>query len=98
MAVDGDWNITINTPMGQQAATATFKADGAALTGTMAAMGGAQAIENGAVDGDTVSWSTDIVVPMPMTLGFKGQVSGDSIEGTVSLGAFGESTFSGSRA
>lgn len=98
MAIDGDWNLTINTPMGQQTATLSVKADGGALNGTMAAMAGAQNIENGAVDGDNVSWTTDIVVPMPMTLAFKGVVSGDTIDGSVTLGAFGESTFSGVRA
>ncbi len=98
MAIDGDWNLTINTPMGQQTATLSVKTEGGKLTGTMSAMAGAQNIENGTVDGDNVGWTTDIVVPMPMTLAFKGVVSGDAIDGSVTLGAFGESTFSGSRA
>ena len=52
----------------------------------------------GAVNGDEASWSIDITSPMPMTLSFKGKVDGDKLAGTVTLGAFGDSTFMGERA
>jgi hypothetical protein len=98
MAIDGSWNLTINTPMGAQSSKLDVKAAGAALTGTQTGAQGSQAIENGAVNGDEVAWSIDIVVPMPMTLAFKGKVDGDKLAGTVTLGAFGDSTFMGERA
>ena len=98
MAVDGAWNLTINTPMGAQSSKLEIKAEGAALTGTQTGAQGSNAIENGAVNGNEVSWSIDIVVPMPMTLSFKGKVDGDKLAGTVTLGAFGDSTFMGERA
>lgn len=98
MAIDGKWNLTVNTPMGAQTSTLEVASSGGALTGTQAGAQGSQAIENGTVNGDEASWSIDIVSPMPMTLTFKGKVSGDSLSGTVTLGAFGNSTFMGERA
>ena len=98
MAIDGKWNLTVNTPLGAQTSTLEVAASGATLTGTQSGAQGAQAIENGAVNGDEASWSIDIVSPMPMTLSFKGKVDGNTLSGTVTLGAFGDSTFMGERA
>ncbi len=98
MAIDGKWNLTINTPMGAQSSTLEVASSGASLTGTQTGAQGGQAISNGSVNGDEASWSIDIVVPMPMTLSFKGKVDGDKLSGTVTLGAFGDSTFMGERA
>ena len=98
MAVDGKWNITIKTPMGDQNATLTLKQDGSALTGEMYGAAGSSAIENGKVDGDTLSWHAKVTSPMPITLEFAGKTEGDAISGTVKLGAFGSSTFSGTAA
>jgi len=98
MAIDGKWNLTVNTPMGAQSSTLEVTSSGATLTGTQAGAQGAQAINDGAVNGDEASWSIDITSPMPMTLSFKGKVSGDSLSGSVTLGPFGDSTFMGERA
>jgi hypothetical protein len=98
MAVDGNWNITIKTPMGEQTGLLTLNTEGGALTGQMSGNMGAVAIENGAADGDSVKWSAKVTSPMPITLEFDGKVDGDSISGNVKLGAFGTSTFSGARA
>ena len=98
MAIDGKWNLTVNTPMGAQTSTLEVASSGSTLTGTQAGAQGAQAIANGAVNGDKASWSIDITSPMPMTLSFKGKVSGDSLSGSVTLGPFSDSTFQGERA
>lgn len=98
MSANGTWNTTINTPMGAQNGTLTLTTDGAELSGTMSSPQGEMAIENGAVDGDTLTWKAAITSPMPMTLEFSASVDGDSITGTVKLGAFGEAEFSGTRA
>ena len=39
MAVDGNWNITMSTPMGERKATLTLKSSGGTLTGTQGADG-----------------------------------------------------------
>jgi hypothetical protein len=98
MAIDGKWEITINSPMGAQKATLDLKADGAGLSGTQTAMQGTQPLTNGKVDGNKLSWSAAITSPMPMTLEFSGTVEGDKLSGSVKAGAFGSFPFSGGRA
>lgn len=98
MSAAGTWNITTNTPMGAQKGVLTLEVDGNNLTGNMSGAQGSIDLENGQVDGDSVSWHAKITQPMPMTLEFSGTIDGDSISGSVKLGAFGTATFSGERA
>jgi hypothetical protein len=98
MAVDGTYNIVINSPMGAQKVELTLKADGGTLTGSQKGAQGSMDIENGKVDGNNVSWSAKITSPMPMTLETTGTVDGDKISGNVKAGAFGSFPFSGDRA
>src|ERR671924_173075 len=39
MAVDGNWNLTMSTPMGERKASLSIKASGGTLTGTQGADG-----------------------------------------------------------
>ena len=98
MSANGTWNTTINTPMGAQNGTLELNVDGSDLSGKMSSPQGEMAIENGTIDGDSLSWKAAITAPMPMTLEFSATVDGDAITGTVKLGAFGEAEFSGTRA
>ena len=98
MSANGTWNTTINTPMGAQNGTLELNVDGSDLSGKMSSPQGEMAIENGAIDGDSLSWKAAFTAPMPMTLEFSATVDGDAITGTVKLGAFGEAEFSGTRA
>ncbi len=97
MAIDGKWEIVINSPMGAQKATLDLKASGAELTGTQSAAQGSGPLENGKVDGDKLTWSAKITSPMPMTLEFAGNVAGDKLSGSVKAGAFGSFPFNGSK-
>ncbi len=97
MAIDGKWEITINSPMGAQKAKLDLAASGAALTGTQHAQGASQPVANGKVDGNNLAWSASITSPMPMTLEFSGAVDGDKLSGSVKAGAFGSFPFSGGR-
>lgn len=98
MAVDGKWDLTIKTPMGEQKAVLTLKQEGDALTGEMSGAMGAVPVENGRVEGDRLKWSAKVTSPMPITLEFDGGLDGGDIAGNVKLGAFGSSTFSGTAA
>lgn len=97
MAVDGKWEIVINSPLGAQKAQLELKTDGGTLTGTQAAAQGSGPLENGKVDGNSLSWSAKITSPMPMTLDFTGTVDGDKLSGSVKAGSFGSFPFSGTR-
>ncbi|PFG73637.1 hypothetical protein [Tepidiforma thermophila] len=99
MAVDGTWNITLSTPMGERPAQLTLKTDGNALSGTFGSERGSQEFSGGTVDGNNVSWKTMFNGAMgPMELTFSGTVDGDTIGGTVQFGAFGSGTWKGTRA
>lgn len=98
MAVDGKWNLVIKTPMGEQTGVLTLKQDGDALSGEMAAPAGTAAVENGRVEGDSLKWDAKVTSPMPLTLSFDGKIEGDNLNGSVQLGAFGNSTFTGTPA
>ena len=97
MAVDGKWEIVINSPLGAQKAVLDLATDGASLTGTQTAQQGSGPLENGKVDGSNLSWSAKISSPMPMTLDFAGTVDGDTLSGSVKAGSFGSFPFTGNR-
>ena len=96
-AVDGQWDVTIKSPMGDQKAVLTVNSDGSSFSGQMSGGLGAMDIASGTVDGDTLSWGMDITVPMPMHLDATATVSGDAMTGEVKAGAFGSMGLSGTR-
>ncbi len=98
MSADGTWNTTMNTPMGAQNGTMELTTDGATLSGKLSGPQGDIELEEGTVDGDSLSWKASITSPMAMTLEFSATVDGDEMSGDVKLGAFGNATFSGTRA
>jgi hypothetical protein len=55
-------------------------------------------VSNGKVAGNTITWTMDMKVPMPMTLEGEARVEGDAITGSVKAGAFGSMALSGTRA
>jgi len=100
MAVDGTYNIEIDTPIGKQTASLVIKADGYALSGSVEAeMGGLNEFSGGTVNGDEVAWAMELDSPMgKINLEYKGKVTGDEISGEVKAGNFGTSPFKGKRA
>jgi hypothetical protein len=98
MAVDGNWNITMSTPMGDRQATLTLHNSGGTLTGTQGADGNSTEIFDGTANGDDLFWKVSITNPMPLTLEFTGKVSGDSISGDMGIGPMGSFPFTGTRA
>jgi len=98
MAVDGNWNITMSTPMGDRQAALTLQSAGGTLTGTQSADGDSGEIFDGTVNGDDVAWKLSITNPMPLTLAFTGKVDGDSISGEMGIGPMGSFPFTGNRA
>ena len=98
MALDGDWKLVIETPMGLQEAQLTIKTKSeTAFDGVMNGQNGQQAFE-GAIEGGTLAWQTDITVPMPLTIDFSVTVAGDAMTGSAKLGMFGNAPVTGARA
>lgn len=99
MAVDGTWNLTLKTPMGDRPVTVTLTTDGNDLSGKFQAPQGDQEFEDGTASGDEATWSTMFNGAMgEMKLDFVGKVDGDTMDGTVQFGSFGPGTFTGTRA
>lgn len=86
--VDGKWTGTVNTPNGDFPVTFQFKADGAALTGSMLGMDGMPiAIKDGKVDGANIAFSVTLDFGgMPFTLNYKGVVATGQIKLTGDAG------------
>lgn len=95
--VDGTWDTVTHSPMGDQKATLSVVSAGDTFTGTYSGALGTTAV-SGKVDGDKLSWTVDISVPMPMTLTIEATVEGDKLTGTVTAGAFGSFPMEGTRA
>ena len=98
MAVDGNWNLTMTTPMGDRQSTLSLKSSDGTLTGTQGVEGSTEEIFEGTVNGDDVAWKISITNPMPLTLSFTGKVSGDSMSGEMGIGPMGSFPFTGTRA
>jgi hypothetical protein len=68
-----------------------FVTSGDAFAGKIDSEMGTQEL-TGKIDGDTLTWSTDITNPMPMTLEFTVKVDGDKMTGKCKLGTFADMT------
>lgn len=93
MSINGDWMMTMNTPMGLQKAKLTLQTDGNNFTGMQTAEAGSAEVEDGAIDGDRLSWTSSITKPMPLTLKFNATVNGNEMTGTMSAGFLGTFPF-----
>ena len=95
--VDGSYDCTVKSPLGDQNMTLTVKADGGTFSGTASGAMGASDV-SGTVAGNTLTWQQQMTVPMPMTLDCTATVDGDSVTGDVKAGAFGSFPLTGKRA
>ncbi|RJF93351.1 hypothetical protein [Sphingomonas cavernae] len=95
--VDGAWDCVIKSPLGDQKAVLTVNSTGGSFVGNMTGAMGAMDVEDGKVDGDTLSWKMNLKVPMPMTLDCTARIDGDSITGSAGAGAFGSFPLTGTR-
>ncbi|KUR73385.1 hypothetical protein [Novosphingobium sp. FSW06-99] len=97
MSVAGTYEVVTKTPMGDQTSILTVAVSGDSFTGSNVGPMGSLEITDGSVDGQTITWSSQITVPMPMKLDCRATVDGDAISGTVTAGMFGSFPMSGTR-
>ncbi|GAA2657349.1 hypothetical protein [Paractinoplanes durhamensis] len=102
MTVEGTWTLSIDTPIGKQAAELVLSRDGNRLTGTLADRTATLEIIDGVVSGDVAVWkvvkTTKVLVKkikVPVT--FTVTVEGDRMRGRVSTGRFGAFAVNGLR-
>jgi len=97
MSVDGKWNLTVQSPIGEEKSVLTLTLDGERLSGTISGAEGISDLKQAKLADSVVSWNTDITSPMPLKLEFCGTVEGDAMAGQVKLGMFGNAPFTGVR-
>ena len=97
MSVAGTYECITKTPMGDQKSDVTIVVSGDTFTGSNVGAMGSMELENGKVDGNKLTWSMKMTVPMPMTLEGEATVDGDALTGSVKAGAFGTFPMSGTR-
>ncbi len=95
--VDGTWETVAKTPMGEQKAKMTLTSDGDTFSGKSEGAMASMDIENGKIDGDTITWTMELTVPMKMTLEGKATISGDEMTGEIKAGMMGSSPMTGTR-
>jgi hypothetical protein len=84
--ISGNWLITFNTPNGALDATATFKVDGAKLTGMMKGEAGETAL-TGEVKGEAFTIAFEVQTPNGnFSINMQGKHDGDGIKGTFDFG------------
>ena len=97
MSVAGTYECVTKTPMGDQKSDVTINVDGDTFTGSNVGAMGSMELEGGKVDGNKLTWSMKMTVPMPMTLEGEATVDGDALTGSVKAGAFGTFPMNGTR-
>lgn len=97
MSLDGNYECVTKSPMGDQKSVFTVKVDGNTFTGQNAGAMGSLDVEDGTVDGNTLRWTMQMKIPMPMTLTAEATIDGDTLTGTINAGAFGSMGMSGMR-
>lgn len=95
--VQGRWNITIKTPVGDKSGVLELKTEGTRLTGSLSDAEHFAAISDGTVEGNQLRWSAKITKPMRMSLKFTAIVEADRISGAAKH-LLGKATFTGTRA
>jgi hypothetical protein len=96
--VDGKWDCSVSSPMGDQDFVLSVTSAGDRFSGSASGDIGAKEIPDGTVDGDTIAWSMHVSKPMPVTLTCRATISGDTLEGSVKAGIFGSFPVTGKRA
>jgi hypothetical protein len=95
--VQGKWNITIKTPMGDKSGVLDFSVSGNTLSGSLSDAEHHVVISDGRIEGNKLSWKAKITKPMRLSFKFTATVEQDRISGDARH-ILGTATFSGTRA
>ncbi len=94
----GDWQVSMDTPMGAQSFPMTLVQTGSDLTGTTSDPFGNSVDVTGTVSGDAVSFSYAVNGPAGrINISYVGTLAGNQIQGKATFGSFGEGDFTATK-
>jgi hypothetical protein len=87
----GKWLVKIESQMGNFELTMTIEQEGNDFTAELVSAMGKIEVQNGVVSGDEVTFSASAPIGgQDTSMEFSGKIKGDKIEGTISIGSFGD--------
>jgi hypothetical protein len=90
----GTWTAAIDTQVGVQNYTYTFKVEGEKLTGKAKSQFGESDITEGVVKGDDISFVENLNYEgMPLKITYKGKIAGDEIKFTRNVADIADEPF-----
>jgi hypothetical protein len=96
---NGTWTAAIDTQIGVQNYTYTFKVEGEKLTGKCKSQYGETEIAEGVVKGDDITFVENLVYEgMPLRIVYKGKISGDEIKFSRNVAEIADEPFVAKRA
>ena len=97
MSFDGDWKVTISTPIGQQLVALHIVDHDGTVSGVATQGDEAVPLIDPIIVGDRIQWSQRITKPMKMTIRFSLTLDGDELSGWAKPGILPKSAVTGSR-
>lgn len=99
MAINGKYNVTIDTPIGPQNGSVIFKIEGALLHGDYQ-IADSSGNFTGIADGENAKWNMTVPDPMGgnITFTFDVKVTSTDLSGSVILGHYGTLSVRGKKA
>jgi len=97
--VSGDWDVTLQTPMGDNTFQVSFKQDGEKLTGVLKSPMGELPFDGGTMAGSDLKFAFTINAQgASIVITMTGKLDGDRIAGKADFGGFGEGDWTAKRA
>jgi len=97
MPVEGNWNLSISTPIGKMKVVVELRRYDGVLTGTAHSAEEAVPLNDVVLDGDRLTWKQAVTKPMRLNLAFDVTVDGDTLHGTSKAGRLPSSRVTGER-
>ena len=99
MSLTGTWNLSINTPLGEQKVVLQLVQEGDQISGTSTNdLEGEQPLKDPQLNGNRLTWKSDITRPIKATAVMDLTFNGDSVTGTARAGMFPAAKVIGRRA
>lgn len=93
----GQWDVTLDTPIGKMAVLFDITEDGGVVRGTASSDKETVDFLDAVADGNRLTWSQAVTTPMKLTLKFDVTVDGDTMTGTSKAGMIPASKVTGTR-